>query len=91
MIIFDSFFPFSGQKQLFTSLNETKIIFPMLLEKAVAKLLGEYSFLKKMSVKDWIRVLTGCPIEEKKLENFIPLQEKNILKKKIIMDSDNFF
>ena len=61
----------------------------MLLEKAVAKLLGEYSFLKKMSVKDWIRVLTGCPIEEKKLENFIPLQEKNILKK--INDSqDNF-
>lgn len=82
LIIFDSFFPFSTQKQIFTSLNETKTIFPMLLEKAAAKLFGEYSFLKKMNVKDWIRVLTGCPIEEKKLDSLLPIQDLNQLKER---------
>jgi len=56
----------------------------MILEKAIAKIVGGYYELSQMTSGDLFRILTGCPIVN--LKTFTPLKLKKMLKQKIFQN-----
>lgn len=60
-VVIDDFIPVNNSLPLFTKLSAQNEIWPVLLEKAIAKLIGNYDLLIAGNSNDAINSLLGAP------------------------------
>ena len=60
-VLLDSYFPVNKNNELIFSKSNGPELWVILLEKAYAKLLGEYAKLQDISTEDAMFALTGAP------------------------------